>query len=305
MDWTEIRIKVKSKDLEKAEDISNMVVPYGIYVEDYSDLENEVESIAHVNLIDEELLAKDREHGIIHIYFEPDENVYEAIAFLTERFNEEKIEFEVEKENVEEDDWLNKWRQYFTPMEIGKRLLINPSWLDCKETERKVLSIDPGLAFGTGKHETTKLCLEAIEENLNEGDEVLDVGCGSGILSIAALLLGAGKAVGVDIDEMAVKTAKENGTLNGVGEKFSAVCGDLVDKIEEKYDIVVANIVADAIISLSENIESFMKDDALYIVSGIIDTRKDDVIQAVSKKFEIVETKKENNWYCFVLKIKK
>ena len=301
MEWTEIIINVKSKDAEKAENIANMTVPYGIYIEDYSDLEEKVNEIAHVDLIDEELLSKDRDSVKIHIYIDGDDNPGEAVSFLRERFSGEGIDYEIDMTDVTDDDWLNNWRQYFRPMEIGKKLLINPSWIEKPETERKILNIDPGLAFGTGKHETTKLCLEMLEQYVKEGDSVLDVGCGSGILAIASILLGAQKALGVDIDALAVKTANENAGINGVEEKFTAIAGDLTDKVEGKYDIVVANIVADAIISLSKNIRNFMKDGSVYIVSGIIDTRVDDVKTALKDDFEIIGTATDKNWYCLVL----
>ena len=188
-------------------------------------------------------------------------------------------------------------------MPIGEKLLINPSWYTDTDPEgRAVLNIDPGLAFGTGKHETTRLCLETLERYIKGGETVLDVGCGSGILGIAAVLLGAESAFGVDIDEVAVRTANENAVLNHAGDRFSAIAGDLVDKVQGKYDIVVANIVADAIIALSASVKAFMKPDSVYIVSGIIDTRADDVRNAVRDSFEIAEEITMGGWYCFVLK---
>lgn len=302
MNWTEIVIKINSGDLEKAENIANMTVPYGIYIEDYSNLEEEVMEIAHVDLIDEDLLNKDRNTALIHVYISEEDNPAEAVSFLRERFEAEKINSEIDSSSVKEDDWLNNWRKYFKPIKVGEKLLINPSWFDVGETDRKVLNIDPGLAFGTGKHETTKLCLETLEEYVKEGMSVLDIGCGSGILGIASVLLGAQKAFGVDIDATAVKVANENALLNNADQAFEAVCGDLTDKVEGKYDIVVANIVADAIIFLSKNVKEFMKENGVYIVSGIIDIRLDDVKNAVSDEFEIIEENEDGGWYCLVLK---
>ena len=176
----------------------------------------------------------------------------------------------------------------------------SPSWRDDYDAgNRKVLNIDPGLAFGTGGHETTRLCLEICEKYLKEGDSVLDVGCGSGILGIATLLLGADRAVGVDIDETAVRTAAENAEINGVADRFTAICGSFTDKVEGKYDIVLANIVADAIMFLSKGIKDFMKDDAVYIMSGIIDTRAEEVKASVSQYFDIIEEHLDNGWACF------
>lgn len=305
MDWTEISVGVSAEDIDEAAAIANMTVPYGIYIEDYSELEQEVLEIAHIDLIDEDLLKKDRSKAYIHIYIDPEDNIDEAVSFLKERLSAAGIGYEIELVNVREDDWLNNWRKYFKPTPIGERLLINPSWYTDTDPEgRAVLNIDPGLAFGTGKHETTRLCMEALERHISGGESVLDVGCGSGILGIAAVLLGAGSALGVDIDETAVRTANENAAVNGVADRFTAIAGDLVDKVEGKYDIVVANIVADAIIALSASVPRFMKDGALYIVSGIIDSRADDVISAIQDSFEIVEENVLGGWYCFVLKSK-
>ncbi len=303
--WTEIKIAVNADDIDKASDIANVVVPYGIYIEDYRSLEQEVEEIAHIDLIDEDLLKKDRNKAFVHIYLEPDVQPSEAVAFLSERYNAEGIEHSIELLDCAEEDWRNNWKKYFNPIPVGEKLLIRPSWRDDYDAgNRKVLSIDPGLAFGTGGHETTRLCLEMCEKYLKDGDSVLDVGCGSGILGIATLLLGAKDAVGVDIDEVAVRTAKENAAINGVGDRFTAICGSFTDKVEGKYDIVLANIVADAIMFLSEGVKDFMKDDAVYVMSGIIDTRAEEVKMSVSRHFDIIEEHLENGWACFAAKAK-
>lgn len=305
MDWTEITVEIGAKDLDTASAIANMTVPYGIYIEDYSSLEDEVLEIAHIDLIDEDLLSKDRDKAKIHIYIDPEDNVDEAVLYLKEHLTAANIAHEIDRENVQEDDWLNNWRRFFKPMKVGEKLIINPSWYEDTDPEgRAMLNIDPGLAFGTGKHETTRLCLELLEKYLKDHDRILDVGCGSGILGIAGVLLGASDAFGVDIDAMAVKTANENAAVNGVAERFTAVCGDLTEKVEGKYDIVVANIVADAIILLSESVPRFMNKDSVYIVSGIIDIRADDVREAVKDRFEIIEEKTDGGWYAFALTLK-
>ena len=304
-DWTEIKIIVPNKYVDTAGDIAQMTVPYGIYIEDYSMLEEEVEQIAHIDLIDEELLSKDRTKGIVHIYIRPEDNPQEAIAFLTERYTSEGIPHTVECESCVEEDWLNNWKKYFNPIPVGEKLLIRPTWRDEFDAQgRVVLNLDPGLAFGTGTHETTRLVLQVIEKYAGKGKTFLDIGCGSGILAVAGLLLGCESAVGVDIDEMAVKTARENAELNKVSEKFEVLCGNLTDKISGTYDIVAANIVADAIIALSRDVGGFMNDDSVYIMSGIIDTRADEVEQAVTKRFEIIDKYEENGWVCLVAKKK-
>jgi ribosomal protein L11 methyltransferase len=152
------------------------------------------------------------------------------------------------------------------------------------------------MAFGTGTHETTRLCMELIEDYLRPQMDILDVGCGSGILSVAALLMGGRSATGVDIDELAVKTAQENAEINQVADRFTAVAGNLTDKISGKYHMVVANIVADVLIELTQTIENFMYRDTVYILSGIIDSREQDVRDALEEKFDIIDTRIENGW---------
>ena len=305
MDWTDISAEVGIKDIDEAAAIANMTVPYGIYIEDYSQLEDEVMEIARIDLIDEDLLKKDRDVAKIHIYIPAEDNIGEAVSFLRERLTAAGIRHTIDLTGVREDDWRNNWRQYFKPTPVGERLLINPSWYTDTDPEgRAVLNIDPGMAFGTGKHETTRLCLETLERYVRGGESVLDVGCGSGILGIAAVLLGAASAYGVDIDETAVRTANENAVVNHVDSRFIAEAGDLVGRVQGKFDIIVANIVADAIIALSASIKAFMKPDSVYIVSGIIDSRADDVKNAVGDSFEVVQEITMGGWYCFVLKAK-
>ena len=308
-DWTEIKIEINSNDLDRASDIANMTVPYGIYIEDYRTLEEESWEIAHIDLIDEDLLAKDKSIGIIHIYLEPDVNPAEALAFLSERFSAEGIDHKVETLLCKNEDWQNNWKKNYHPIPIGDRLLICPSWEDKGEISkqflgREILMLEPGLAFGTGTHDTTHLCLETMEEKIQGGESVLDLGCGSGILALSALLLGAENAVGVDIDELATKTAIENGKANAFTEpRYTILCGDLADKVNGKFDVVVANIVADIIILFCQSARQFMKPSGIFIVSGIIDSREADVVAAFQKYgFQIVERKQSENWLCFILK---
>lgn len=308
MDWTEVKINVSAKDVDKAGDIAQMVVPYGIYIEDYSDLEEAAWEIAHIDLIDEDLLKKDRDKAVVHIYISPEENPAEAVAFLSERYNAEKIEHEIDLSVCRNQDWENNWKEYFKPMPVGEKLLIRPVWEDEYDADgRTVLSIEPGLAFGSGGHDTTRLCLETLEKHITPDIELLDIGCGSGILGIAGLLLGAKSATGVDIDALAVKTARENGDINGFAEpKFTVFEGNLTDKVTGKYDVVVANIVADIIVMFTQNVGKFLKEDGIYITSGIIDTREQDVLDAFEKYgFEVVGRHESCGWLCFETKLKK
>lgn len=305
MDWTEITVTVNNKDVDQVSDIANEVVPYGIYIEDYTNLEQDVEEIAHIDLIDEELLAKDRTQAKVHMYISCEDNPLEAVSKISEMLKEANIDFQVDSLDCNDEDWLNNWKQYFQPSPVGEKLLIRPTWRKNYDPEgRIVINLDPGLAFGTGTHETTRLCLEVLEKIVKEDTTVLDVGCGSGILGIASLLLGGKSAVGVDIDPMAVKTARENAVLNNVEDRFTAIEGNFTEKVSGKFDIVVANIVADAIIFLSQGVKTFMKKDSTYIMSGIIDTRVGEVIEEVSKNFEITQKLFLNGWYCLTAKVK-
>lgn len=303
--WTEIAITVDTKDIDTAGNIANMVVPYGIYIEDYSALEDEVMEIAHIDLIEESLLQADRTKGIIHVYVNPHENPLEAVSFIKDRLADENIDNEIKIADCAEEDWVNNWKQYFHPMPIGNKLLIRPTWEDEYEANgRKVLHIEPGLAFGTGSHPTTKLCLETLEKHINENSTVLDIGCGSGILSIASLLLGAKNAFGVDIDSLAVKTAMANAEENGFGEdKFNAVQGNLSDKVSGKYSVIVANIVADIIMQFNKEVGKFLEDGGVYITGGIIEGREDEVLASFAENgFEIAERYEEKGWLVFAVR---
>lgn len=302
--WTEIAVTVDTKDIETAGNIANMVVPYGIYIEDYSDLEGEVMEIAHIDLIEEELLKADRTKGIIHVYVNPQENPMEAVSFIRERLDAEYIGYEIKIADCAQEDWVNNWKQYFHPMPVGEKLLIRPEWEDEYDAAgRKVLHIEPGLAFGTGSHPTTKLCLETLEKYVDENSTILDIGCGSGILSIACLLLGAKSAFGVDIDSLAVKTAKENALKNGFDEsRFRVVQGNLSDKVKGKYNLIVANIVADIIMEFNKSVGDFLDDGGVYITGGIIDSREDEVLYSFSQNgFQVKDRFEEKGWLVFVL----
>ena len=306
MDFIEIILEINILDLEIASAIANTVVPYGIYIEDYSNLETETEEITHSNLIDENLLSKNRDLAWIHIYIPEQENVTEAIAFLQERLIASKIKYKISIKTCKIDNYISNWKKYFNPICVGNKLVISPSWKkpDSHYFGRKVLKIAPGLAFGTGSHETTQLCLEMLEKYLKLKDNILDIGCGSGILSIASILLGANKATGVDIDELAIKTAKENAKINKVSDKFTAICGDLIEKINDKFDIILANLVSDVIIRLNKRVKNYMHEDSIYIMSGIIETYRNDVMKSLESDFEVVDIKNKNSWLAIAVKLK-
>ena len=211
----------------------------------------------------------------------------------------------VDLANVREEDWANNWKQYFKPLTVGEKLVIKPSWEDYEQKDgRTILEIDPASSFGTGQHNTTQLCLELIEKNLRKGDRLLDLGCGSGILSIASILLGAKEITAVDISQNSVETAKENAAKNHIAvEKYTAYCGDiisensLVEKIGGGFDLIAANIVADVLIAMSPIFERFVKKGGTLILSGIITERADEVIEAVkSKGYTMLELREKDGW---------
>lgn len=306
MEWTEIKVTVPQENTDTAAAIANMTVPYGIYIEDYSDLEQEAEEIAHINLIDEELIAKDRTVSVIHIYISECDNAAEALEFLKERLTAAGIEYKAGSDGVNDSDWNENWKKYFHATEIGKRLTIVPSWEEYDNRENRVLlHIDPGAAFGTGTHATTSLCLELLQDYIKDGSAMLDIGCGSGILAIASVLLGAEYAVGVDIDAQSVKTARENAAINGVSDRTEFIVGDLAEKVSGRFPVVCANIVADVVIRLLDGAEKYMTDGGVLIVSGIIDIRENDVLEAAEKHgYEISQKRYRDNWCAFALRRK-
>lgn len=195
-------------------------------------------------------------------------------------------------------EWENEWKKYFKPFRIGDRIVIKPSWEEYAPRPNDLLiEIDPGNAFGSGTHETTSMCIEMLEKYMKPTDTVVDVGCGSGILAIAAGKLGSKQVIAVDIDKNAVQTAQENLAINGLTEVSVVRHGDLLDVITEKADIVVANIIADVIVKLSDDIDKILKPDALFISSGLIMNKVDWVIEElISRSFEIVEVMKQGEW---------
>ena len=279
--WNELTVKVKTEDTARASDICTVIADMGIYVEDYSDLENVVWNIAHVDLIEQELLERDRTHSLIHVYIKQEKDALECVEFIKARLDAEGIEYETSIVGVNEEDWANNWKQYYHTQRIGKRIVVTPSWEEYTPTGDDVqMRLDPGMAFGTGTHDTTRLCLELLEECVTPTTRILDVGTGSGILSVGGVLLGAPSALGVDIDPVAVKVANENAEINEVSDKTEFVCGDLTDKVHGQFEIVTANIVADIIIRLLSTVKNYLLKGGVLIVSGIIDTRADEVENA-------------------------
>lgn len=252
----------------------------------------------------------------VHFYMEPENCDPEKVMLQVQNIFQELREFcEIGKGTItlsetEDKDWINNWKTFFKPFRAADDIVIKPTWETYeKEKDSDILiEIDPGIAFGTGSHETTKLCIQALDKYVKEGDSVLDVGCGSGILSIAALKLGAAHATAIDIDEVAVKVAAENMAVNQIpSSRYTLYDGDLISnaflkvKAGTGHDIVVANILADVIIPLTGVIRPHLKKGGLYITSGIIDTKEEDVRHALEENgFEILSVEHMKEWCCFI-----
>jgi ribosomal protein L11 methyltransferase len=305
--WIEVFVKTTSEFEEEVTNILYEANIQGIIIEDFQDVLDLEKNKKDWDIIDPDLLNNYYEGIIIKGYLEEDDDVEEKIDFIKEkihglpRYDLDIRDTEVEINTIEETDWNQEWKKHFKPFPVGKNFLIKPSWEEIDEdTERKIIEIDPGMAFGTGTHATTLMCLEALENYLKEDDLVYDIGTGSGILAIAAGKLGA-NSIGIDIDEDSVRTAKDNVKLNKCADSVKIIKGNLLNKAMDKADIIISNIIADAIINMSGNLNKFLKDSGIFIASGILENKKEEVIQALkANKFEILETSVMDEWLCIV-----
>lgn len=278
--WIDMCINVPVPSLSDTAALASMVSDSGIFIEDYSDLEELVCEITGVDLIDKKLLELPRDRAAVHLYLPADGNCSEVRRRLEEMLVTAGIDFCITEQPVHESDWENSWKSYYHPFSVSKRLAVCPTWEEFSPLPgQKVIRLDPGMAFGTGAHQTTRLCLSMLELFVKPGDSFLDIGCGSGILSIAATFLGAGQVTGVDIDAVAVRTARDNALQNNLGINF--IQGDLDAGILGPFDIVCANIVADVIIRLAPKLPPLLTDRGVCILSGIIESRFEDVQSAL------------------------
>ena len=309
--WTQVDIYTTTAGLEiLGSALADIGHPY-FSVVDAADFEDFIDGKQGAwDYIDDGLLKLREAETTITVYL-PDNRQgrdgLAAIRGMLERLKAADTEkewgrLECSLSGVKEEDWATAWKKYYKPVTIGKKLIICPSWEECDPAGRIMMRLDPGMAFGTGTHETTRLCLEALEDAVSEGLSVLDIGCGSGILSIGALLLGAGSALGVDIDQIAVNSARENAALNGVSDRARFLCGNLADRVDGTYDIICANIVADIILLLAPGVPRLLKPGGRFIVSGIIGERESEVTDALVRLgFTQHERRGENGWVCLVL----
>lgn len=299
MNYTEVTIECKNTD-EVCDKLTAMGID-GFVIETEDDFKAFLENNRQYwDYVDESLEESYR--GVSRVKFYVEDN--DEGAALLGRVGEQ---FRITTAPVCDADWENNWKQYYEPLETGERLLVVPEWIDCSEEGRVPLRLDPGLLFGTGSHATTRMCLAALEKYAGAGVRALDLGCGSGILGIGALVLGSEHCTACDIDPKAPDTVMENAALNGIGgDKMQVYAGDIIGDAKLRkllgsgYDVVLANIVSDVIIPLAPFVRGFMAPGGVFITSGIIDGREDEVAAALrAAGLEIIAHHHEEEWYCF------
>lgn len=312
MNWNEISVSTTTLAVEIISNIFIESGSKGVMIEDPSDFHLQGQDPLAWDYMEKEVFDFGHEDVRVIGYFSSEEDINEKISEIEKRLDYVKSldldtgSLEIFKKEVKQENWENEWKKYFNVQKVSNSIVIKPSWEEyTAKGGEKIIDIDPGMAFGTGTHETTRMCINAIEKYMKKGDSLIDIGCGSGILSIAAAHLGAEKVIAVDLDKLAVKVSKENVDLNGFSNIIDVRYGDLTDVIEEKADVIVANIIADIIAKLSENIADFMKEGAYFISSGIINDKKDFVITKLKENnFDIIEENNDGEWNCIVSKVK-
>ena len=295
-EWTQVKVTVKLERLDDLVAIMSMV-SNNLQIEDYSDIDLKT---CYGDLIDESILNADKTIASVSVYLPAERSVAECISFLRERFAaSDLMDAKIETVGVNEEDWANSWKAYYKPIKIGERLVIVPAWEKYTPAEGElIVRMDPGMAFGTGTHETTRLVIKLLETYTKEGCRMLDVGTGSGILAICASKLGAGECRAYDIDPMAVRVANENIKDSGL-TNITCEVSDLLRQVDKSkpYDLICANIVADIIIRMTPDVGELMHKDTVLLASGIIMERSDDVVECFEKHgFCIVERLEENGW---------
>lgn len=310
--WVEIKIKTTTEAVEAITNILFENGAQGAMIEDPKDFLFQKAHEYDWDYVEEDVFNTDDENVYIKTYISEENDVVTFIESIKIRISELRnfgIDIgagEIFTDNVNEEDWANNWKKYYKPTKIGNSIVIKPEWEEYSPSEGDlVIHMDPGMAFGTGNHETTSMCIENLEKYVSEKSTVFDIGCGSGILGIVASKLGAKKVVGIDIDEMAVKVANENIQKNNVQDIMTAIAGNMTDKIEEgaKADIVVANIIADIIMKMSGDVRKLLKDDGIFISSGIILAKVDEVLENLKDNgFEVVDVIKKGEWSCVIAK---
>lgn len=300
MEWTKLTAACKTADLDTVAAVMSML-DNGLMIEDYSDVTTDG---VYGDLIDESILTADREHAAVSIFVPAERSLAEYRAFLAERFSFLSLDVTLSTEGMREEDWAESWKKYYKPIPLG-RVTVVPAWQEYTPAEGEaIIRMDPGMAFGTGTHETTRLVMRVMQDFMQGGERVLDIGCGSGILSLCAAKLGASAVEAYDIDPVAVRVARENVATDGA-ENITCDVSDLLSAVDPTvgYDLVLANIVADVILRLLPDLGRYMKDGAHVIASGIISPRADEVRAALAQYgFTVVEERRENDWLAILAK---
>lgn len=304
MSWIKIKASCDRTSLDDVCAIMTMI-DSGLEIEDYEEFDALAGSNIYGELVDASILSADRSRASVSVYISSDKPLGEYLSFLNERFSALGINVEVTTEGVREEDWAKAWMQYYHPVKVGKVVIV-PAWEVYKpEPGEVIVSMDPGMAFGTGTHETTQLMIRLLSSYVKPGDYVLDVGCGSGILSICAAKLGAAHCFACDLDTVAVKVAKKNIQENGAGDIVSCGVSDLLSGVpqHETYNIVCANIVADIILRMAPDVGRYMRDGGLLLISGILEDKASDVTDVLrTHGFEPVCSINENDWCAVALR---
>ena len=309
--WIEVRVITKSEALEPVSGIFYSLDCKGVAIEDPEDILGREQGPLTWDFADINVLEHKGKVAVVKAYFAEEDNIEDILGYVNEQLVELKEmgidlgEAKVEHEKMYEEDWANTWKQYYKPSKVGEKIVVKPIWEEYEEKEGElVVNLDPGMAFGTGTHETTRMCIQALEKYVKEESTVFDVGCGSGILAIAAAKLGAKLAVGVDLDPVAVESSIENVGYNNLNN-IEILHGNLVEVIDGKSDIVVANILAEIICILTDDVKRVMKDGGVFITSGIIHDRVDMVCEKLEATgFEVIEKNRDGEWNCIVAKLK-
>jgi ribosomal protein L11 methyltransferase len=312
MKWTEITIKTSTEAVEAITNILYEQNVGGVSIEDPKDFKFQKKNEYDWDFVEEEIFNSGYDGVIIKTYITEERDVTDDVELIKTKIHKLKDfgidigEGLVELSQVDEEDWANEWKNYYKPTKIGKNIVVKPTWEEYeKEESDLIIELDPGMAFGTGTHETTSMCMVELEKYVNENSKVFDIGCGSGILAIAAAKLGAKEVLAVDLDEVAVTVSKENVKLNNVEDIVDVKHGNLMDVVNDKADIVVANIIADIIKILAKDVANFMKEDAVFISSGIIHAKVDEVKESlIENGFEIVNVESLGEWNVIVSKLK-
>lgn len=309
-EWIEISVVTSSEAVETVSGFFYNTDVKGLSIEDSEDVEFKKKNPGYWDYFDEALLHI-KKGAVMKAYYREDENFMDYFNYIKDSvehlsyFGVDKGEGIVTYKNVNEEDWENNWKQYYKPTKIGHRVIVKPIWekYDVNYDE-VVVELDPGMAFGTGTHETTRMCIVALEKYIDPQSVVFDIGTGSGILAITAAKLGAKSVIAVDLDPVAVDSAKKNVSYNKI-DNIQVLHGNLMDVVNGKANVIVANIMADVIILLTDTVKEFIQDKGIFICSGIIKEKQQDVIaKLVSAGFEIVEANVDGEWVCIVATVK-